>query len=60
MESSGSVLCSGQLTAGEKSTYAVERRLGGPQNYCGHGGEEKSLYLCWEINPISLIVELVA
>jgi hypothetical protein len=47
----------------EKITPSIQWRggwVGGPQNYCGHGGEEKNLYLCWDLNPISLIAELIA
>jgi hypothetical protein len=47
----------------EKSPqYPLDRRQGGPQSWCGCGGEEKNPFLNWELNPAhpahSLVIAL--
>jgi hypothetical protein len=42
-----SASCSGRFTyRGKSPRYPLDRRLGGPQNRSGHGGEEKNSHNC--------------
>jgi len=38
---------------------SMERRLGGPQRWYGHGGEEEKIPACQELNPNSPARSLV-
>jgi hypothetical protein len=42
MEVSGQLHASAALPPGKEPLYPLDRRLGGPQNRSGHGGEEKN------------------
>jgi hypothetical protein len=59
MEVSGQFHAPAALLSGEKTLYALNRRLGGPQSRSGHGGEEKNSQPHRESNPIIIIIIII-
>jgi hypothetical protein len=60
MEVSGQLHASVVLPLGKKKPYQLDRRLGGPKNWSGHGFEEKNSQPRRESNPDHATVQPVA
>jgi hypothetical protein len=60
MEVSGQLHALATLLPGKSHCYPLDRRLGGPQSFCGRGGEEKIPSPRRESNPRTPIVRPVA
>jgi hypothetical protein len=60
MEVSGQLHVPAALLLEKDPRYPLDRRLGGPQSWSGHGGEEKTSQSCRESNPRTPVVLPVA